>query len=124
MAHLFGYAREYADLDAQYHQQPRERVPPFTPAPYMHSVSSPATALDEAARARHRVADCAMEPEMRRVHMDSHRWWLNHAKTIRERMAASRDRFRAQARMNDLANRLPASTDRAVEGFREAMGAN
>lgn len=102
----FGYARFYEDLDAQYHQQPRERVPPFTPAPYMQAVSSPATALDEAARARRNVALCANEPLMRAVHLQSHAFWIGHVKVIRERMTASRDRARAQARMLTLATAL------------------
>jgi hypothetical protein len=97
MRSTFGYKREYEDLDAEYHQQPRERVPPFTPKPYMASVSSPAMALEEAARARRNVAMSAMMPALREVHRQS------------------------QARMLSLANTLPAATEKAVEAFRTAV---
>lgn len=117
----FGFKREYEDLDAEYHQQPRERVPPFTPKPYMLSVSSPAMALDEAARARRNVAECVNEPLLRAVHRDSHRFWIGHVKAIRERQALSRERARAQARMVSIADACVETTAAAVGEFRKAV---
>ncbi len=77
---LFGYAREYHDLAAEAHQQPRERIPPFTPAPYMVAVSTAAGALSEAARSR-RNATCSIEP-FRSYHLTAAHWWLFKAKTL------------------------------------------
>ncbi len=120
----FGFKREYEDLDAEYHQQPRERVPPCTPKPYMVGTTSPATALEETARARRRVAESVNEPLLREVHLQSHRWWLAHTRTIRERMALSRERFRQQARMLSLANNCVATTETLVamsRGLKETV---